>query len=64
MQSLADESVDMIFADPPNNIKKADWDSFENHEEFIKLSMLWINESARILKPVGTIYIDYKTITH
>ena len=57
MKSLADESVDMIFADPPYNIKKADWDSFENQEEYIKWSMMWIEESARILKPTGTLFI-------
>ena len=57
LKSLEDESVDMIFADPPYNIKKADWDSFENQEEYIKWSMLWIEETARILKPKGTLFI-------
>lgn len=57
LKSLPSESVDVIFADPPYNIKKADWDSFENQEEYIKWSMLWIEQASRILKPTGTLYI-------
>ena len=34
LKSLPDESVDMVFADPPYNIKKADWDTFESQEEY------------------------------
>lgn len=57
MTLMNDESVDMIFADPPYSIKKADWDYFENIEEYIKFSEAWIAEASRILKPSGTIYI-------
>ncbi|HQZ23857.1 MAG TPA: DNA methyltransferase, partial [Flavobacterium sp.] len=57
LKSLPDESVDMIFADPPYNIKKADWDTFESQEEYIKFSMKWIEQSARVLKPTGTLFI-------
>ncbi|MFA5782760.1 MAG: DNA methyltransferase [Bacteroidales bacterium] len=57
LNSLKNESVDLIFADPPYNIKKADWDSFESQEEYIKWSMLWIEQASRILKPSGTLYV-------
>jgi site-specific DNA-methyltransferase (adenine-specific) len=57
LKTLKDESVDMIFADPPYNIKKADWDTFESHEEYIKFSMKWIEQSSRVLKPNGTLFI-------
>ena len=57
LKSLPSESIDVIFADPPYNIKKADWDSFESQEEYIKWSMLWIEQASRILKPTGTLYI-------
>ncbi|HNW97418.1 MAG TPA: site-specific DNA-methyltransferase [Bacteroidales bacterium] len=57
LKSLKSESVDLIFADPPYNIKKADWDSFESQEEYIKWSMLWIEQASRILKPTGTLYV-------
>jgi len=57
LKSLKSESVDLIFADPPYNIKKADWDNFESQEKYIKWSMLWIEAAARVLKPTGTLYI-------
>lgn len=57
LKSLEAENVDLIFADPPYNIKKADWDNFENQEKYIKWSTLWIEQAARVLKPTGTLYI-------
>jgi len=30
LKSLGDETVDLVFADPPYNIKKSDWDKFES----------------------------------
>ena len=57
MKILCDESVDLIFADPPYNIKKADWDKFESQETYIEWSLQWIKEAARILKPTGSLYI-------
>ena len=57
LKSLESKSVDLIFADPPYNIKKADWDNFESQEEYIKWSMLWIEQAARVLKDNGTLYI-------
>jgi site-specific DNA-methyltransferase (adenine-specific) len=54
LKSLKDESIDVIFADPPYNIKKADWDTFESQEEYIKFSMKWIEQAARVLKPTGS----------
>lgn len=57
LKSLEDESVDMIFADPPYNIKKADWDTFESQEQYIKFSIAWIEQAARVLKPTGTLFV-------
>ncbi len=57
LRSLETESVDMIFADPPYNIKKAEWDTFESQEEYLEWSLQWIREAARVLKPTGTLYI-------
>ncbi len=55
--TLPAESVDLIFADPPYNINKADWDNFESQEKYIEFSMQWIELAARILKPTGTLFI-------
>ncbi len=57
LQSLPSESVDLVFADPPYNIKKAEWDTFESQEAYIKWSEGWIQEAARVLKPTGTLYV-------
>lgn len=54
---IRDDSVDLIFADPPYSIKKADWDSFSSQEEYIEFSLKWIKEASRILKDTGTLYI-------
>ncbi|MEZ4832636.1 MAG: DNA methyltransferase [Caldilineaceae bacterium] len=57
LSSLDDESVDLIFADPPYNIKKAEWDTFESQEQYVEWSMQWIEQASRVLKPEGTLYV-------
>jgi len=57
LRSLKSDSTDLIFADPPYNIKKAEWDTFESQEKYVNWSLQWIEEAARILKPTGTLYI-------
>lgn len=55
--SLETASVDLVFADPPYNIKKAEWDNFESQEQYISWSMQWIKQAARVLKPTGSLYV-------
>ncbi len=57
LHSLQDESVDLVFADPPYNIKKAEWDTFESQQAYVDWSLQWIEEAARVLKPEGTLYV-------
>ena len=57
LKSIESGTVDLVFADPPYNIKKADWDKFESQEKYINWSMKWVKEVARILKETGTLYI-------
>jgi site-specific DNA-methyltransferase (adenine-specific) len=57
LRSLEAETVDLIFADPPYNIKKAEWDNFESQEAYIQWSLQWIEQAARVLKPDGSMYI-------
>ena len=35
LKGLKSETVDLVFADPPYNINKADWDNFESHEHYL-----------------------------
>ena len=57
LSGLKDETIDLIFADPPYNIKKAEWDNFESQESYIEWSMQWIMQAARVLKPTGSMYV-------
>jgi site-specific DNA-methyltransferase (adenine-specific) len=57
LKSLKTSSVDMIFADPPYNIGKADWDEFPSHDDYIVWSLQWIEEASRVLKPHGSLYV-------
>src|SRR4051794_20287614 len=51
LNTLPSESVDLIFADPPYNVKKAEWDPFASQEAYVQWSLAWIEEAARVLKP-------------
>lgn len=57
LRQLPAASVDLIFADPPYNLKKAAWDDFESHEEYLAWSREWIEQAARVLKNTGTLYV-------
>lgn len=57
LKSLKSGSVDLIFADPPYNIKKAEWDTFASQKEYVNWSMQWIRESHRVLSNTGSLYI-------
>ena len=57
LRGLESGSVDLVFADPPYNIKKAEWDTFESQQEYVNWSVRWIEQAARILKPDGTLYV-------
>jgi len=57
LKSLETSSAQLIFADPPYNIKKAEWDTFESQKKYVEWSMEWIKEAQRILEPRGSLYI-------
>lgn len=60
LPNIESDSVDLIFADPPFNLKK-EYANGRNDDlsvtEYIKWSKQWIDECIRILKPGGSIYI-------
>ena len=57
LKCLETSSAQLIFADPPYNIKKAEWDTFESQKKYVEWSMEWIKEAQRILEPRGSLYI-------
>ena len=57
LQKLPENSIDMIFADPPYFIHKAEWDISQGAKNDFQFHCNWINECRRVLKPNGTIFI-------
>jgi len=73
LKKLPDNSVDLIFADPPYNMQlqgelwrpnqtKVDavddeWDKYESFEHYDKFSIEWLKECRRVLKENGTIWV-------
>lgn len=57
LTGLKSETADLVFADPPYNINKADWDNFESHEHYVAWSRNWLEQAARVLKKNGTLYV-------
>ena len=60
MQSMSDESTDLIYLDPPFFTQK-DWDDYddrwESREQYLHFLMERLAEMKRILKPTGSIYL-------
>lgn len=59
LKELANESVDLIIADPPYNLNKdyGNKSDSKSFDEYINFTKEWTNEATRILKPTGTIYV-------
>ena len=57
LATLPGGSVDLMVADPPYNIKKAEWDTFESQQAYVEWSVAWIEEAARVLSDTGTLYV-------
>lgn len=57
LKQLDSNSVDLIFADPPYNIHKAEWDTFASQKAYVEWSMEWITEAQRVLKKTGSLYV-------
>jgi len=60
MKDMEGESVDLIIADPPYNLNKNfgnNSDQWNSVDDWLKWSKKWIDESVRILKPSGSIFI-------
>lgn len=73
LRKLPDDSVDLIFADPPYNLQlreelwrpnqtKVDavtdkWDKFENFGEYDEFSKCWLSECKRVMKKEAAIWV-------
>ena len=59
LKELANESVDLVIADPPYNLNKnyGNKSDSKSFDEYINFTKEWTKEAIRILKPTGTIYV-------
>ena len=73
LNSLPDNSVDVIFADPPYNLQlqqdlwrpdmskvdavDAEWDQFDSFESYDKFTRLWLSACKRLLKDDATLWV-------
>ncbi len=73
LKELPENSIDMIFADPPYNlsnggftvhagkmvsVNKGDWDKSNGFSKDFNFHLDWIKESKRVLKPNGTLWVS------
>ena len=73
LKKLPDNSIDLVFADPPYNLQlegalhrpnnsKVDavtdeWDQFDSFAAYDEFSSLWLQECRRVLKPDGALWV-------
>lgn len=73
LESLPENSIDMVFADPPYNlsnggftvhagkrvsVNKGNWDKSKGFENDLAFHMSWIEAVRRVLKPEGTLWVS------
>ena len=73
LKKIKDQSVDMIFSDPPYNLQLSktlyrpdltmvsgvndNWDKFNNFNDYDIFTKKWLSETKRILKPDGSLWV-------
>ena len=73
LAELPDNSVDVVFADPPYNLQLKgdlhrpdqskvnavtdDWDKFDSFAAYDTFTRAWLGEAQRVLKPTGTLWV-------
>jgi site-specific DNA-methyltransferase (adenine-specific) len=50
-------SIDLAIIDPPYNMKKASWDDFETHDDFLSFTFEWIDRLIPTLKSTASLYV-------
>jgi len=73
MKQIPDQSIDLVFADPPYNLQlkdtlyrpdqttveavTQDWDKFNDYKEYDNFTERWLLETKRILKKGGALWV-------
>ena len=56
---IPDNSVDLLFADPPYMILDEQWDKYENVNNFMQFTESWLDIAVPKVKHTGRIYISF-----
>ena len=56
---VKDQSIDLLFVDPPYMLLSDKWDKFESLEKFMKFTEDWLESVAKKLKRTSRIYICF-----
>lgn len=59
LRQYPDNSVDLVFADPPYNLEKAynTYNDEQSTKEYLNWCNEWLAEYSRILKPTGSLFV-------
>ncbi len=57
LKKIDDKSINLAVIDPPYNLRKARWDTFESEKVFFDFTTRWINALVPKLKENGSLYI-------
>lgn len=52
-----DDVIDLAIADPPYNMGKAEWDSFDSREEYLEWVTGWVSTIGEHLSDSGSMYV-------
>jgi len=57
LKRYPDNSVDLVFADPPYNLDKPYSTYNDERDDYVSWCNAWLEEYVRILKPTGSLYV-------
>ncbi|MDY3120497.1 site-specific DNA-methyltransferase [Porphyromonas somerae] len=57
LDMVTDSTVDLAVLDPPYNLKKGDWDTFESEKAFFDFSYAWMVKVIDKLKDNASLYV-------
>jgi DNA modification methylase len=59
INKVSDNSIDLLFVDPPYMVLNEDWDKYKNLQEFMAFTENWLKLSTGKVKQTGRIYICF-----
>lgn len=57
LDKIDNNSIHLAVIDPPYNLKKAEWDTFNSHKDFLDFTFKWIDKLIPKLKETGSFYV-------